>query len=285
MEGPQLENTLGDQVRSAVAAGRIALDPDVMAACLAKLATLDCAKSTPSTYKGDLDCPGGLEGTVPLGSSCASDLECAGDARCSADDCTGICVAVVRAAEGESCDTNACSLDTFCKYHPVGESRGPGICTRHKAEGERGCLPVGCEGRLICRIEEQDGVRDDGICVRPILRQVGASCGSGDVCAADSVCRTGRCLAKTAEGEQCENWDECVAAAYCELKDHRCVRYSVLGEGCDSVYQCQQGLRCVGARCALPLDNGEECQPKEDQCVTRACVNGHCIDDRSCYPL
>ena len=283
IQGPQLENTLGDQVRSGVAAGRITLDPEVMATCLANLATLDCAKSTPSTTKGDLECPGGLEGTVPLGSPCASSLECAGDARCSANDCTGICVAVVRAAEGESCDTNACTLDTFCQNQPVGESIGPGVCRRHKAEGERGCRGVGCEGRLFCLVEEQAGMQDDGICVRRVLRQVGEACGNGDVCAPDSRCQSGRCVAATADGEHCEDWNECVAVDYCEPTDQRCLRFSRLGEGCDSIYHCQQGLSCVEARCALPLDNGEECQ-SGDQCVTGRCLDGHCLDPRSCYP-
>jgi len=282
LQGPQLENTLGERVRSGVAAGRITLDPDVMGACLANLATLDCAKSSPSTPKGDLDCPGGLDGTVPLGGACANDLECAGDARCSADDCTGICVAVVRAAEGESCDSNACSLDTYCMHHPVGESVGPGFCTRPKGEGERGCRSVGCTGSLFCQVEEQNGVQDDGICTRLVLRQVGDSCGAGDVCASGSRCFDGHCVPRTADGEQCEDWGECVAADHCDELDSHCLRLSVLGEGCDSVYICQQGLVCVGGRCALRLDNGKECD-SGTECATRACLNGHCLDDRSCY--
>lgn len=274
----RLTNSLEARLERGVGAGTIRYDPATVGACLASIASLDCAASVTSAE--DYQCPEGFDGTVEVGGGCIDSLECAGDAWCSPDFETGACAGrcVRRGQAGEACQFgDACTLGTSCVSEDFAATcRAPG------SEGQS-CL-YGCQGSLVC-------VGDSAICQRPRSGNVGQRCDDAlVVCPPGTACvddgagegSQARCVELAASGAPC-GWQlsPCADDEWCRLTapDYdvgTCSSPPVDGDPCESPYECDSRLgQCVDGACTVKRDNGKPCSIGED-CWSDVCRGGLC---------
>lgn len=179
---------------------------------------------------------------------------CANELRTTCDPVSG-CDAL-RTATGTLPDGAACGSDAQCQG---------GECS--KPSGSGGC----------------------GKCTQRI--PIGGACTSGSACAYPSTCAskgTSRvCAEPLGEGEVCydpkapaSSPADCAVGLRCNPSNNTsspttCAKRGGSGATCQSLIDCQDGLACVGGKCAPRLPNGSACT-NTNECAAGACVNGKC---------
>lgn len=127
----------------------------------------------------------------------------------------------------------------------------------------------------------------------------------GDACAFDEECLSRSCVlpdcsmaccqgkchgetppARAGLGESCASAG-CVAGAFCDPQDQRCVAPGAAGGACGARAGCQYGLDCIDGRCAAPpvigqpctsacRDRGSTCSSTTHTCVAVGLVGAPC---------
>jgi hypothetical protein len=200
--------------------------PADVEACVAGLATRACGAPAPASCR--------FRGSLPDGSACAYDLQCAGGlCAIESDAACGECKSL--SAEGEACEAS-CDHDLVCSPE--------GRCVRARVEGEACDSVYDCERTLHC---------DAGTCRR--LSATGDACEDRFDCMPGHLCDAGRCAARpapAAPGAPCQDAMDCLDFS---CVDGRCAAPPELGEACasrDATHpECAQGLVCIASRCAI----------------------------------
>ncbi|MGV3625749.1 MAG: hypothetical protein ACO1OB_33365 [Archangium sp.] len=160
----------------------------------------------------------------PCVSPALDGMGCELDSWCGAGDGGTVCLP--RAALGESCATNECVVNGWCKE---------GTCAPLTAFGQS-CVEERCEGGLTCVA---------GTCAQPL--GIGVGCTVHTECASnlclDGSCAVGRALKSPCSDEApCQPGLHCVNAVCAPLPKH--------GEACDG--QCAPLGQCIDGVCFDP---------------------------------
>lgn len=279
------EDTALEQWRTAIAAGTVTYDGAAMTDCIEAVRALGCdlfANRLPAV------CEDALEGTVPLGSACNIDAECAGPAYCTSIEeamCPGTCAA--RVGSGMPCSrSEGCESGLTCES---------GSCQAPVAEGGacEGDTMRACEFGLACI--GSDGATP-GTCRDPatlFTAADGATCNpmGGPLCTGDLSCTvetlgaggvTFQCSPPVTSGAACRPGipDPCPDDEYCADIDPMmgdidgtCTALPTAGTACAAVLfgaRCATGLRCD--------DSGAM-----DLCVTVSRLGGSCASNTGCH--
>lgn len=183
---------------------------------------------------------------------CTSDAYCKSGEYCWMKGSIGGCFpdeAVVLKEVGDTCTAGDQCKTGLCKYGDDGMK-----CRQL-------CVAAGtCPSGYYCETAQRSCLPGDEPIVQPELKE------EGEVCAADSQCRSGLCFAPTAdETHYCRV--ECdVADWYCPTDGTACVGYEVVESGV-----------------CMPFDDrgvtGDECTARDD------CVSGICLGTQADEPL
>jgi hypothetical protein len=157
-----------------------------MASCFESMPALDCSKDVLSNSA----CYCAIQGTVPEGEKCLTELECGRESRCVPPGvgvcATGACTR--RRGLNEPCTgdkADECAFDLDCARNP---GSGGFQCTARVAEGGACSLvnEPSCSGLLVCRATSSL----TGTCERPKLVEMGELCALSD----GITCREGACV-------------------------------------------------------------------------------------------
>jgi hypothetical protein len=252
-----LESNLVAQLKTSIAAGRIAYDGAKARACIEAAAESECGASLTAE-----DCLDTFQGLIPDGGACTTDEECAATSRCSgADGCTaGTCVHVPQ--RGEAC-TVECSEDAFCD----GDSD---ICLARLSNGAACTSEVQCES-ISCV---------DGVCTARTRPGEGEACVSS--CASNLVCAANDegmrvCRAPRTDGT-CTAPQDCPPDQLCQ-EGGTCGPYPIAGQPCS--YACASGSRCIEGTCLAIIETGSACE-RNGECRTYHCDAGTCASAFVC---
>ena len=247
----------------------VRFDPARAEACIAALEADPCDIAETWAH----GCAGALSGTLPAGTACTHDLECAGDATCAGP--AGECPRCTpRAAQGERCEVARCGAGLGCAL-----SSERSVCETLGAEGDD-CVVHPCGRTLFC---DTSSLR----CAPVVEVGPGEVCGLGTECAQGLRCMfdgaTQRCVEPVALGAPCYAAliDPCIEGAYCSgATEGTCELLPRLGEACGRGALCAGGLLCRGGECSLASLLGQACTEAAD-CASYACEAGRCVR-RSC---
>jgi len=239
---------------AAVKRGTVTYDGESASECLDAIAPADCARlgAEPAA------CDNVFHGTVPAGGVCVIGAECVGGGRClEPDTCTAACcvgtceAAAPPAAIGAYCDfvaSHPCVEGAFCNLENVCAARVPlgAACDFSDA-----CL----DPAAYC-LDRLDG--SGRVCALPPT-EPGAECvpNLNELCAReDERCNatTSRCTKVVPLGAACQNSNDCVAYAYCDITTGTCTARPTAGQACDyntGVY-CLGDLSCANNVCTTP---------------------------------
>jgi hypothetical protein len=183
-------------------------------------------------------------GTVPAGSTCTLDTDCArptgGDVHCvttSASDTTRVCVVTPRGTLGSGCNST---------------------CTQS------------ADGSEICSVM--------GVAVGSPVPTGDATCYTGD----GLYCSTAdfSCHAIAAVGGSCTSFDGCASGSYCDLSKSVCTTKVAAGAACPQYNECTDGTYCNSSQvCAAQKATGQPCT-SSNECVghcdstTNICTDG-----------
>jgi hypothetical protein len=266
------------------AAGRVLWSPDELDACLQSVRGLGCeARST----RLPASCELLIAGTVSLGSECALDEECAGDAYCDRFTeltCPGTCSELV--TEDGSCtndDDDQCADGLVC-------FNGTETCVPLAELGDDcGSGLPGCKPGLVC-----NGPAASATCAAlatVYFRELGESCEpGGDLCEAGLVCESltgesGMCAEQVGAGEACRRAspNQCPPTQYCSATEPgetgTCTDYPADGEPCiddGRAQTCADGTVCIEDTCRTREQPGEPCT------ADAQCWSGTCGNDGTC---
>jgi hypothetical protein len=284
---PPYEDWVIPLILEAIADGRVEYEGRSAAECLRILRTRGCESVNPRMPA----CDAALRGTIPLGGSCWSSVECAGDAGCDRTSaCPGTC-APLRAL-GEPCVViEDCAHGLGCYS---------GTCQRAAREGEP-CSLFGaeCEGGLVCV-----GTGPDPTCRRVesvYTGALGSPCDpDGSLCIPSSVCAFDRlegtvpryvCASPAPLGGPCRYAfpDACLAGQRCDADpfgmggsfDGTCRPLPVHGEPCAGGSACAAHHVCVAGVCNRRSRIGGPCAMGVD-CYSRTCVGSVCVAPMAC---
>lgn len=267
-----------------------------LATCTAKINAADCNTSVAQIP----ECGSGIpNGTLDVGASCASGLQCASGG-CSAglqsDDggvsTCGTCQAPV--GDGADCSAAPCVAGDACTLSFDGQNLAETCVNVNPpaAEGASCTSDTDCLGPNHCSFATTDATT--GACAAPAA--AGGSCFANQNCAASLVCtgsNTQTCTAAVAVGGACTSSTDCVVGAACDPTS-KCatVTYAAPGATCDgTVVLCAQGS-CnvpdtggadagpVNGTCPTVIADGQACDENDasQTCDDYAsCVNGSCV--------
>ncbi|HXU63140.1 MAG TPA: hypothetical protein VN962_15645 [Polyangia bacterium] len=207
---------LSPRVALDVRSGVIRYDPHLAYRCIQLISVAPC------TGGADLEsCHDAFTGTLPGGSTCSLDAECAsGD--CAMPGCTTGC-----------CPPGTCTDGLEARNIPVGATCAFGGC----GEGEY----CDVSGR-VCRPRVGKG----GSCA-------GAICQSGLVCSnTSSTCVTPAAVGGSCLGNFCDGDGTCTAAGTCAAAP-------ALGDPCSTAGACGLALNCIDGVCVMPGALGQPC--------------------------
>jgi hypothetical protein len=167
-------------------------------------------------------------GTVPAGSPCTNDTDCAKpagqDVRCSvasSSSTTSICIVTPRGTAGSACNST-------CTTSP----NGGGCSVMGAAIGSPG--PTG-----------------DAVC----FTNDGLYCSTTDF----------TCHTLAAVGGDCTGYDGCVSGAYCDTSVSKCTAKAPAGGACPLGIECADGTYCSSSQvCATRKANGQPCSSSSE---------------------
>jgi hypothetical protein len=223
---------------------------------------------------GDTSCV--VEGLVPIGGACISDVECQGDtAWCDAGRCAPAY------SEGElGCVTltgghrSRCEADLVCTkedspFVTTGRCDRRGVGSPCLIDRIPAC-PTGtyCDAGTCVPVDERE-------------RALGETCGAATPrCTVALACVGGLCVEAFGEGEPCTHVDSCSEGLACAASV--CRRYPRTGEPCLSSptdvepFYCSGLLYCNDGLCADQSANGASCDLVSDSCISYWCDDGVC---------
>jgi len=259
-------------LREALEVGRVELDGEKAAACVAHVAARSCDipwlhPGSEAEVAGAAACAGVFAGRMGKNGPCLRAMECAEASICGFDpSCTDMCCAGAcrvlpgPLALGEACGVGSrtCAPDTYCAFDP--ETFMPTVCTAAVEVGQP-CADAACVTGSFC-----DFNRAVPVCARP--RPPGAACFNDFECEQPAICKydvnfeDAKCFRPVAEGEPCDPeafTTECVRFDnYCAPGSATCEPLPDNGEPCAGA--CRGDLWCNdAARCAPVADAGEPC--------------------------
>lgn len=163
-------------------------------------------------------CEDVVQGTVPEGGSCSTDLECLAPPGGKADCDEGTCVADPRGTVGEVCKWTC-------------EESGSSTSCWGSATVETGASCYRNDG-LYCD--------DSSNTCQPLLQSGEQGCGydSGS-CVTDAYCSEDTCYPAKGAGSDCGSSSECLTTLYCS--EQVCAPKKAVGEICDSFDACADG--------------------------------------------
>lgn len=225
----------------AVDQGRIAYDPAAAAECVCADVGFPFVQDLPFAVSGGA-CADAFQGTLPLGSPCQLDLECAADAYCAIGGECGTCTA--RRPLGASCERSAeCErsdeLVALCDF--------------------RAASPT-CLGFSI-----QANASVGAPCNELVVMGTSATTG---VCAEGLGCdvETSVCVVPPAEGETCN--ELCASGLTCSADTCRPVSYTgTEGDACDDDHDAPAGMTVQGC----DFSTGLVCAMGVCECVSGTC--------------
>ena len=259
--------------QKAIAAGTLAFDAAAARSCLdalhALMANDPCTPwDSPAAVLAGPSCRGVYRGLVPIGGTCANDLECAGgycDTRGRNSTCGGSCNPFI--ATGQPCPSGAgCLPDDACDQFQGGAvprtcqpavRPGDPIGTAHRSAAGGPCLTrLSCVPGLLCTGPFQwNGTANVGHCAAPL--DVGQPCDPSiqySGCAGDLTCDTvsRTCLAAGRAESDCDYYHPCRAHLYCDFSQQRCVAQPAYGAPCSNQHgePCDIGY-CQGGICSF----------------------------------
>jgi hypothetical protein len=278
-----VQQSFGEDLKAAIATGRIVYDEAAAGECIAGLAETDCLAEQPSDATLEA-CLSALGGTIAPGKACFGTFECKAGV-CPAvtgDECPALCPAVARLGE-------ACSLlgGPDCDVREGLRCAG-GTCVAPQAEGGECADNFACQSGLVCVANacgplrgEQQGCSQD------------ASCEPGLFCASGGD-EGGICERRLPEGGECARDVEdrnaafrlvqCAEGLVCKgagLEEDgtniagSCSKASAEGGSCTTepdglqlfATGCQTGLVCNAGKCERPPAVGAACT-KHFECLT-----------------
>ncbi len=315
----------GEDVESAIAAGRIDYDANAAGVCLVGLEAMDCLAKQPSDATLEA-CLRALAGTIEVGQACFGTFQCA----------QGICPSVTGDACGPTCPTialegEACSLlsEPECDVR-AGLRCSSGTCVAPAARGAACVDNYGCQSGLVCVAN---------VCVP--LRAAGQGCAQDSSCQTGFYCASGGdeggiCRARLDAGSACGGIEaeytnaafrhvQCKDGLICELAELQ-ADGTTLGGICEAPREvggnctprppnvqlfetgCKLGLVCDAGKCAWPPAVGMACGPNftcaigaycddnTNQCVAlkpegdvcafdNECAGGYCGSSGKCTAL
>lgn len=210
-----------------------------------------------------------------LAEQCLDELSAPCDGRPIELFTSGPCTAAVQGSlpVGEPCDPNGLASSNLCADGLYCPPSGCPTCTSRRSLGESCVSFTDCADDLACM-----GLADgESRCVR--LRELGETCGEGDLCAVpvmdlrwicDGTCR------EAVEGESCGPLvGRCATGLGCV--GGTCLVLGDEGDACP----CDDDLLCIGGTCSVPeRELGSACE-RNAHCAAPAafCVSGRCSDD------
>ncbi len=298
------ENAAADQtiaqLRAAITAGHAVYDPAAMRGCLDAYAGLSC------DYVNESDvvsaCANAMQGTVPVGGECVSQIECADNLATTYCASTGTCPGQCAARGGPGA---TCSDDVGCLLTLACDSDSSTCKTRLKsgdACSETGGTGV-CGGLTSCEPDPSTGAAS---CVTlgsgTAALAEGQTCGGSGPCATDLICTMApgdggassyTCQKRAASGGPCHFalGNPCPDAEYCPVPlaeastgSGTCTPRLGLNQPCDDtiLLQCQDGLVCgSGGTCMAKQRIGGSCG-ENDECYSSHCTGGVCVVPQDC---
>lgn len=284
------------RIRAALRQGRLAINRDVLAACLAsdEGSVLTRPYRLRSAQWPTGACAGLWIGKTPNGAACDTSLACA-EGVCSRSSPNGCGVCAPPGLEGAPCvDASTCAEGLECRVH-----LGPpvtAVCAT-PALGDMGEL-CPCRPGWSCQAGHCSGelpagatCSSDGECVAPLrcmnftcgLIDEGGACMSQGFCRAGAACRrpdplepgqwllttVGQCITGAA-GLRCSTDAECATGLVCGFNRWRglCVAKAAAGAACEYANQCPKGFTCHGGACRPLVGPGDTCG------ATAACMSG-----------
>lgn len=323
-----------DTLYEAVTGGRVSIDLEKLNACLANIREVRGPLITfgdldnsfallPAVLLGDENCTGAITPLRAEGEVCRQHWDCPAGTLCEAPTFDAAELRCMAPAEvGEACangpesasdaltpgNVRSCALGSLC----IGD-----VCVAQPTENESCdpysdelpcldglfCDPVDLTCQLLrgpgedCFSDSEcaDGLRcgADG-CEAPLA--LGDECTPGEDAACEgtcTVCRpastgsdTWRCLDRGGLGDACDTLNHCRDGLVCGA-DGTCNSGAVLGESCNNANPCSRGLVCIGGECREMIERGESCE-FDAQCGPDAmgCIGGLCAHGRqgdTCY--
>jgi hypothetical protein len=283
-----------DATAASIAADRIRLQRESMAACLDSVPAMRCEQWL-SFARPVFPCPLVLVGTVPRDHACLADADCANPAlyHCAGTGCwAGTCKQ--RLADGAACGSttdDACLPASVCDG-----SMGDATCTRIAGKGEPCGSRIGvCDLGLACG--------RDGACVSS---QPGTDCSAdANVCGLAMGCffqdsgMASQCSPLHLPGESCDAAEvDCLNGAYCDGVDGRagtCLAGARIGDRCGPLLRgadITAQVECLDGYCdRMPGALSGACQPykvlgqpcvQDEECdegAGRFCLDGACAAD------
>lgn len=282
-----------DDVRKAVAAGRIVYDADLARQCIDGIQNTACLQNDISDQV-QATCYAALKGTVQKGAECSFLFECAAGL-CGGSE-SNTCPATCPTADEVLTEGQECSLfrGPRCDAR-AGLRCSGGLCVKPADQGASCIDNFGCKSGLLC-VEDK---------CSPLAKE-GSACSEDASCAEGLFCQDGHCAVRKAEGKPCsvgpDEVDPALRGAQCQNGlvckgagldfegnplAGSCVKPSAEGGPCqvgpenafDFLTGCQIGLSCVNGACVVPPISGE--------CPVSGCRPGaaYCAADNTCQPL
>jgi hypothetical protein len=189
---------------------------------------------TPESCKKAFPKNSGSSGSKKPGETCESSSDCAGDATCDTPFSTsgpqsGVCVEFVLAPEGSAC---------------IGEKRGNAKSWSGDPANNQIVL-CDHDAGLYC---------GDQKCTK--LGQLGEACLGYSGCAEGAYCKSSVCEQKLATGAACPSYsDECNDAAFCAESTQICEPRVADGQSCQNNDECLSDY-CDGTTCAKNVGLG-----------------------------
>jgi hypothetical protein len=265
-----------------------------LSACATALESLSCKESP----EQDPAC-GGLfaVGSLGLGSSCTTPLQCA----------SGVCISDTNAAGVPSADCGHCDAaiadGQSCQFYEScvhGDECSGGVCTKRVA-GSAGAVCVDdrdCAFPNHCEAQNASDATEALRCVAP--KPAGGLCASNNDCLGDLVCGGGGiCGAPVAIGARC-GFHECPVGSTCDdldspSGDSICtpLTFGAPGASCDSQSRlCSQGSCFIPdvstgiGTCPTIIADGQPCSTGSSpstscqnyaQCIDGICTQGQAV--------
>lgn len=276
---------LNVSIPAAVDAGKARYDAEQASDCIERAAQRSCDLTSGDLRAQVGSCGRVFAGTLPGGTACSLDAECASGTCTFPADCpeSGCCTGACREVAAPGAAGAGCAKDRDCQ--------GNLVCAKDKL-----CRSIGGAGDD-CAADRECG---DGLaCIDPKPMMPG-TCRPlphlGEECpylrCADEGLRcdssgTHRCVALGLPGSPCASGADCSPYMECNPETRMCQATPSLGEPCTA--NCQGASYCLldaggNGTCVAPKENGAACE-SVNECASYYCFVGPVFDSCTDPPV
>lgn len=253
--GPQWDTACTERMQTYVDAGVMTYDATAAKKCVDAIEQRKCDEAVPVLLGETTVCETVLVGVGKEGERCGgceAGLLClSGLSGINDPESCGTCTRLAPpAADGESCKTNRCGNNSYCREL---------VCVPLPGRDEP-CGQGRCQPQFRC---------SNDVCVTP--RAIGATCERGTDCQGGLWCDRSSCQLQKSNGSTCDADAQC-HSTHCF--QGTCVALSRVGEPCAA--GCALPAVCVDDTCVPGAADGESCVDKG--CAFGWCQNGVCRD-------